>query len=211
MLLSRLVPRLSARAVALSAAATAGASVTVASMAAAPAPPTVLPGDLLVKEHTLKVPLDHAMPDGPQLELFVRELVPASKADDDSLPCLLYLQGGPGFPAGRPTCPPGGWQKAALADYRVLLLDQRGTGRSSPVTTQSLLLVGSPSEQAAYLSHFRADSIVKDCEMVRRKLAGGGNVLGGPLRQGCVLNGEGRRERRRHHVKHSPSPALRGE
>ena len=26
-----------------------------------------------------------------------------------------------------------GWQKRALADYRVLLLDQRGTGRSTPV------------------------------------------------------------------------------
>jgi pimeloyl-ACP methyl ester carboxylesterase len=190
MLLSRLVPRLSARAVALSAAATAGASVTIASMAAAPAPPTVLPGDLLVKEHILKVPLNHDVPDGPQLELFVRELIPASKADGDSLPCLLYLQGGPGFPAGRPTCPQGGWQKAALADYRVLLLDQRGTGRSSPVTTQSLLLVGSPKEQAAYLSHFRADSIVKDCEIVRRELAGGEKLtlLGQSFGGFCILS-----------------------
>ena len=98
-------------------------ATAAASMSAAPVPPTILPGDLLVKEHILKVPLDHSVPDGPQLELFVRELVLASKADDASLlPCLLYLQGGPGYPSGRPTCPPGGWQKAALADHRVLLL-----------------------------------------------------------------------------------------
>ena len=64
MLLSRLASRLSARTVALSAAATAAASATAASMAAAPVPPTVLPGDLLVKEHVLKVPLDHSVPGG---------------------------------------------------------------------------------------------------------------------------------------------------
>ena len=187
-MLSRFVPRLSARAVA--AASITAASVTAASMSAAPAPPTYLPGDLLVKEHILKVPLDHSRPGGPQIELFVRELVSASKADDDSLPCLLYLQGGPGFPAGRPTCPPAGWQKAALADYRVLLLDQRGTGRSSPVTTQSLHLVGSPSEQADYLTHFRADSIVKDCEMVRQELAGGKKLtlLGQSFGGFCILS-----------------------
>ena len=190
--LSRLAPRLSVRTVALSAAATAAATATAAaSMSAAPVPPTILPGDLLVKEHILKVPLDHSVPDGPQLELFVRELVLASKADDaSSLPCLLYLQGGPGFPSGRPTCPPGGWQKAALADHRVLLLDQRGTGRSSPVTTQSLLLVGSPQQQADYLSHFRADSIVKDCEMVRHELAGGKKLtlLGQSFGGFCILS-----------------------
>ena len=168
--LSRLAPRLSARTVALSAAATAAATATAAaSMSAAPVPPTILPGDLLVKEHILKVPLDHSVPDGPQLELFVRELVLASKADDaSSLPCLLYLQGGPGFPAARPTAPPSGWTKAALSKgYRVLLLDQRGTGRSSPVTAQSLATLGSPEAQAEYLAHFRADSIVRDCEAVR--------------------------------------------
>ena len=67
----------------------------------------------------------------------------ASALADGALPCLLYLQGGPGFPSARPTLPPGGWTKAALAKgYRVLLLDQRGTGRSTPVTRQSLALRG---------------------------------------------------------------------
>ena len=37
--------------------------------------------------------------------------------------------------APRPTSPPSGWMKRALKDFRVLLLDQRGTGRSTPVDT----------------------------------------------------------------------------
>ena len=51
-------------------------------------------------------------------------------------PYLVFLQGGPGFEATRPTSPPTGWMKRAVADYRVLLLDQRGTGRSTPVGSQ---------------------------------------------------------------------------
>jgi pimeloyl-ACP methyl ester carboxylesterase len=47
------------------------------------------------------------------------------------------------------------------------MLDQRGTGRSSPV---GLSLRGSPEEQADYLSHFRADAIVADAECIRREL-----------------------------------------
>ena len=52
--------------------------------------------------------------------------------------------------------------KRALADYRVLLLDQRGTGRSTPVGPD--IPGDTPEEQAAYLTHFRADSIVRDAE-----------------------------------------------
>ena len=50
-------------------------------------------------------------------------------------PFLVYLQGGPGFEAPRPTGSPRGpgWLDRALQDFRVLLLDQRGTGRSTPV------------------------------------------------------------------------------
>ena len=144
-----------------------------------------------MREHVLNVPLDYSKPDGESLDLFVRELVPASKADDESLPYLLYLQGGPGFPSGRPTCPPSGWQKAALAaSYRVLLLDQRGTGRSSPVTAQALAACSSPSEQAEYLTHFRATSIVRDCEAVKESLAGGNKLtlLGQSYGGFCILS-----------------------
>jgi pimeloyl-ACP methyl ester carboxylesterase len=54
----------------------------------------------------------------------------------------------------------------------VLLLDQRGTGRSTPVTRQTLPLRGSAADQAQYLSFFRADSIVRDAELFRRELIG---------------------------------------
>ena len=159
----------------------------------AAAPAMILPGDLLVREHAVSVPVDHAAGgDGRfgNLSVFVRELVPASKAADD-LPVLLYLQGGPGFPAARPTAPPSGWTKAALSKgYRVLLLDQRGTGRSSPVTAQSLATLGSPEAQAGYLAHFRADSIVRDCEAVRHSLCGGKKLtlLGQSFGGFCILS-----------------------
>jgi len=60
--------------------------------------------------------------------------------------------------------------KRALEDYRVLLLDQRGTGRSTPVG--SLIPGGTPVDQATYLTYFRADSIVRDCELIRQELGG---------------------------------------
>jgi pimeloyl-ACP methyl ester carboxylesterase len=47
------------------------------------------------------------------------------------------------------------------------MLDQRGTGRSTPLGAE---VPGEPAEQAEYLSHFRADAIVADAEWVRREL-----------------------------------------
>ena len=54
----------------------------------------------------------------------------------------------------------------------MLLLDSRGNGRSSVVLPQTLPCRGDARAQAAYLSHFRADAIVDDCELIRRQLAG---------------------------------------
>jgi pimeloyl-ACP methyl ester carboxylesterase len=65
-----------------------------------------------------------------------------------------------------------GWLGHALATHRVLLLDQRGTGRSTPVSARTVAGMP-PAELAAYLRLFRADSIVADCEMLRDRLAGG--------------------------------------
>jgi pimeloyl-ACP methyl ester carboxylesterase len=125
---------------------------------------TRVPGAVLTeREHV--VPLDHARPDGHRITVFTREV-----ADPDGLdrPYLLFLQGGPGFEATRPTAPPTGWMARALKDYRVLLLDQRGTGRSTPVGS---VIPGETAEaQAAYLTHFRADSIVRDAELIRQEL-----------------------------------------
>src|SRR5262245_25827501 len=103
-----------------------------------------VPGAIFTeREHS--VPLVHGddtgAPDGRTLRVFTREV---AAPDGTDRPYLVFLQGGPGFEATRPTSPPSGWIKRALADYRVLLLDQRGTGRSSPVGSQ---LPGETSEQ----------------------------------------------------------------
>jgi pimeloyl-ACP methyl ester carboxylesterase len=124
------------------------------------------PGTVLT-DRFFGVPLDHQRPDGEQIEVFAREVVAADKADAD-LPWLLFLQGGPGFGAQRPEGRDS-WLDRALSDYRVLLLDQRGTGRSSPVNRRTLAWLG-PQAQADYLTHFRADSIVLDAELIRREL-----------------------------------------
>jgi pimeloyl-ACP methyl ester carboxylesterase len=123
-----------------------------------------VPGAILTeREH--RVPLDHQSARGESITVFSREVV---APDGEQRPYLLFLQGGPGFEAARPTSPPSGWMKRALADYRVLLLDQRGTGRSTPVG--SAIRGATPQDQADYLIHFRADSIVRDAELIRQEL-----------------------------------------
>jgi len=123
-----------------------------------------VPGAILTEREHL-VPLDHAHPDAVRITVFTRELAAPDGADR---PYLVFLQGGPGFEAARPTSPPTGWMKRAIQDYRVLLLDQRGTGRSTPVGSQ--IPGDTPEAQASYLTHFRADSIVRDAEHIRREL-----------------------------------------
>ncbi len=122
-----------------------------------------VPGATLTeREHV--VPLDHAAPDGPSIRVFTREVAAAGGEDR---PYLLFLQGGPGHEAARPSAPPIGWQKRVLQEYRLLLLDQRGTGRSTPVGD---IPGDTPRAQADYLACFRADSIVRDAELIRREL-----------------------------------------
>lgn len=43
--------------------------------------------------------------------------------EEQSLPYLLYLQGGPGFEGPRPS-EAGGWIQRACEEFRVILLDQ---------------------------------------------------------------------------------------
>ena len=54
--------------------------------------------------------------------------------------------------------------------YALLFLDQRGAGLSTTVTAETLKKIGNPEQQAEYLTHFRADSIVKDAEAIRELL-----------------------------------------
>jgi pimeloyl-ACP methyl ester carboxylesterase len=124
----------------------------------------------VVTDHHFSVPLDHGRPEEMRIEVFAREVAATGKAGD-RLPWLVFLQGGPGFAAQRPVGR-STWLDRALDDYRVLLLDQRGTGRSTPLTARSLARLAGPAAQADYLARFRADSIVLDCELIRRELCG---------------------------------------
>ncbi|MFJ2645721.1 alpha/beta fold hydrolase [Streptomyces sp. NPDC087420] len=127
------------------------------------------PGVVLT-DHRFTVPLDHGDPSGERIELFAREVVAGAKAGEN-LPWLVYLEGGPGFGARR-FVGRQAWLGRALQEFRVLLLDQRGTGLSTPANRQTLPLRGGPREQADYLDLFRADSIVRDCEAIRPRLTG---------------------------------------
>ncbi|GGP33224.1 alpha/beta fold hydrolase [Streptomyces melanogenes] len=122
-------------------------------------------------DHVFTVPLDPSVPHGPTLQVFAREVVDRARADE-RLPWLLYLQGGPGGKSPRPSAGSPGWLDQALKTHRVLLLDQRGTGRSTPVTGRTAANFPSPAAFADYLAHFRADAIVADAELIRRRLCG---------------------------------------
>ncbi|WP_328492456.1 alpha/beta hydrolase [Streptomyces sp. NBC_00414] len=126
---------------------------------------------VVLSDRRFTVPLDHDAPNGETIELYAREVVASDQADQD-LPWLVYLQGGPGFGANR-FIGRQAWLGRALEEYRVLLLDQRGTGSSTPANRQTLPLRGGPREQADYLALFRADSIVRDCEAIRPAVTGG--------------------------------------
>ena len=130
-----------------------------------------LPG-LVCRGHHFDVPLDYANPSGAHISVFAREIRSVENANRDDLPLLLFLQGGPGFQSPRPEgC--DGWLKRALKDFRVLLLDQRGTGLSTPVTYQTMAAFSDSKSQFEYLKHFRADNIVRDSEFIRNSLGGG--------------------------------------
>lgn len=126
---------------------------------------------------------------------------------------MIYLQGGPGFGCAAPvsglslTSSKSSWASAVLLGEvtnldgstfdRVILMDQRGTGRSSPITKQTLrrmfpnlFLLDSNVENesdaemqlkeaqmsetvtaaSSYLTKFRADSIIRDAEWIREVL-----------------------------------------
>lgn len=133
----------------------------------------------------------------------------------DASRMILYLQGGPGYGCAAPVSglslasTKSSWASSALFGditnldgktfERVVLMDQRGTGKSTPICKQTLKKIfpdlflldeecTSEDEQSAglqlktakvskavteattYLSKFRADSIVRDAEWIKEAL-----------------------------------------
>jgi len=125
--------------------------------------------DLTVEDHFIEVPLVWGDPaDGRTITVHAAVV---SREGGESLPYLTFLQGGPGNEAPTPFHAPTnpGWLDDALAHYRVVLLDQRGTGTSSPVS-DAILDELSAAEVAEYLAHLRAHAIVRDAEAMREHL-----------------------------------------
>lgn len=128
---------------------------------------------LKLREITLEVPLDHTEPQGRKIEVFARIV---TGEDGANKPFLLFLQGGPGNEDPRPALYPNpnpNWLPRALEDFQVVMLDQRGTGRSTPVSadpTTGALAGLDATAQAEYLTHLRADEIVNDAEALRAYL-----------------------------------------
>lgn len=111
--------------------------------------------------HRLEVPEDYAHPERGKISIFAREIAPRTAGPDT--PAVLFLQGGPGFPSPRPATL-GGWLAELLREHRVVLLDQRGTGNSSRIDAHG------PLPSVEELSCYRADSIVRDAEVLREYL-----------------------------------------
>ena len=112
--------------------------------------------------------------DGATIKFFYRVLASAEHAHDE-LPLLIFLQGGPGGAGPRPyslsSIP---WIEEACRHYRVVLPDQRGTGRSNRVDSHVMsVFADNPRAGADFLHHFLADSIIRDCEYLRLSQFGG--------------------------------------
>ncbi|GAA2979027.1 pimeloyl-ACP methyl ester carboxylesterase [Microbacterium terrae] len=122
--------------------------------------------DLTVDDHTLTVPL--VWGDAADTRTIDVHASVVTREGGETLPYLVFLQGGPGHEAPRPFHSPvsPSWLDDALAHHRVVLLDQRGTGRSTPVGDADL----ARPDLAEYLTHLRADAIVRDCEALRAHL-----------------------------------------
>ena len=123
--------------------------------------------DMIITDHTFLVPLDYENKDGKEISIFARE-IERKETVNKNLSYLVFFQGGPGYESPRPITD-SGWINRASEEYKVLLLDQRGTGLSTPVSGDSFKAMND-SDLAHYLTFFRADNIVRDAEEIRKNL-----------------------------------------
>ncbi|MDO4898487.1 MAG: alpha/beta fold hydrolase [Rothia sp. (in: high G+C Gram-positive bacteria)] len=142
-------------------------------------------GNLKLIDHWFSLPLTHGLalsqgadaaassPFASQsITVFAREVIDTSEnltTDEENRPYMVYLQGGPGGKSPRPATE-GGWVAELAKTHRLILLDQRGTGNSTPLSARSITALGDAQTQAKYLELFRADSIVADAEAIRKIL-----------------------------------------
>ena len=133
-----------------------------------------LPNRLLITELFFSVPLDHSQPDGRQVKIFCRSaerpppaLASMDDKDNDQLPYLVYVPGGPGFGCPSPQDMLAVTNFVLDKGYKLLCFDHRGMGMSAPITARSLEKEGETEEKADYLKMFRATEAVKDLEAIR--------------------------------------------
>ena len=107
----------------------------------------VIPG-MFIRDHIVTVPLDWSKPDGETIEVFAREVCDPTKRNA-TLPLLAFLQGGPGGKSPRPANGGPPWLAEALKSHRVILVDQRGTGRSSRIESATMARFGDDGAKAA--------------------------------------------------------------
>lgn len=124
--------------------------------------------DILVKIIQFDVPLNHLNP-LETITVCVKVVNLIGKVSDKS---ILYLKGGPGYASPFPvsSSEPGFLAPLLERGYTVYMLDQRGTGLSSIIDVDLIVSKGSVEEQFEFIKNFRADSIVRDCEIIRKKL-----------------------------------------
>ena len=142
---------------------------------------------MVVTDYNFTVPLDYSKKEGQEISIFAREII-NEKNKEKSLPYLIFFQGGPGYESPRPITN-SGWIKRASEKYKVLLLDQRGTGLSTPIDSNSIRET-SDQELANYLTFFRADNIIRDAEHIRQNLIGDNkwSVLGQSFGGFCAMH-----------------------
>ena len=142
---------------------------------------------MVVTDYNFTVPLNYRQKEGRKISIFAREIL-SEKHEGKSLPYLIFFQGGPGYESPRPLTN-SGWIQRASEDYKVLLIDQRGTGLSTPIDSNNMKNL-SDQELADYLTFFRADNIVRDAEHIKKHLIGENkwSVLGQSFGGFCAMH-----------------------
>lgn len=120
---------------------------------------------------SFQLPLDHLKPGSEKIRVCAQRINP-SKSEKEDKPYITFFQGGPGFQCTPPLSKSGFIDELIQRGYQVLALDQRGTGLSTAISPLELGKM-EPIKAAEYLTHFRADSIVRDAELIRKELLAG--------------------------------------